>query len=333
VASRAGVSPATVSSALTGVRPVAAKSRQLVFEAVDALGFKVNHLASSLRRGATKTVGLVVPDLSTAFYASLVREFENHAANSGYEILLASSSDSPIKEAVRIESLISRRVDGLLVIATQDDFGVAPGFPDQLPPTVLIDAAFGHPSLDTVASDNLGAGRSGCEYLLQLGHRDIALLTPDLDLENVRDRITGYRQALSDAGLAGRERVIVGGRGIETCRGAIEQELRRPDPPTAMFAITYFATLGAIKAIQAMEMSFPDDVSLVGFAHAEWMTAIRPYITAVSQAYDTLAANAWHVLEQRMNGSDTELARIRLPFRMNIRESARQRLPVQTPRA
>jgi LacI family transcriptional regulator len=332
VALRAGVSPATVSSVLTGVRPVAEESRRLVEEAVEALGFKVNHMASSLRRGRTRTVGVVVPDLASAFYASLVREYEAHAARTGYEILVVASGEDPAVEASRIESLIARRVDGLLVVAARDDFGAHPGFPAGLPPTVLVDAAFGRPGFDTIASDNLGAGRMGCDYLLGIGHRDIALLTPDTDRAHLRDRAEGYRDALIEAGLGTRARVVMGGLSIEGCRAAIEQELRRPDPPSAIFAVTYFAAIGAIKAIQATNLSFPDDISLIGFAHAEWMTGIRPYITAISQAYDELAVESWRILQERIAGSADPPARIRLPCRMAIRESARPPRPAIRPK-
>jgi len=323
VATRAGVSPATVSSVLTGVRPVADESRRLVQDAVEALGFKVNHMASSLRRGKTRTVGLVLPNLANEFYASLVRHYEGHAARSGYEVLVVASGEDPAIEASRIESLIARRVDGLLVVAARDDFGAHPDFPKGMPPTVLVDRAFGHPGFDTIGSDNFGAGLKGCEYLLGLGHRDIAILVSDADHNHLRDRVEGYRKGLAEAGLAARERVVIGGRTIEACRSAIEQELHRPDSPTAVFASTYFATIGATKAIQASGAAFPEEVSLLGFEHSEWMTAIRPYISTISQPFDEMATDSWRILQARIVGTSDAMARIKLPCRLNIRESAR----------
>jgi LacI family transcriptional regulator len=331
VAKRAGVSPATVSSVITGLRPVAEESRRLVLAAVEELGFKANHMASSLRMGRSRTVGVVVPNLANEFYASLVRHYEDDAAQVGYELLVVASGEDPRTEAQRIEALIARRVDGLLVVAASDDFGAAAGFPAKLPPTVLVDRNFGHGNFDTVASDNFGAGKMGCEYLLKLGHRDITLLTSGLDNAHIRDRVEGYRAAIRDAGGLARETVVAGGRTIDGCRAAIEQELRRPDPPTAVFATTYFATIGAVKAIGAVDLSFPEEISLLGFEHSEWMTAIRPYISAISQPFDRMAAESWRLLHKRIGGAEDGPERLKIPCVFNIRESARAPRNLTTP--
>ena len=165
-----------MSNALSGSRGVTGDRRRAVLEAVAALGYKSNHMASSLRRGETRTVGIVVPNLGNEFYAGLVRQWERLAAQSGYEIMVVASGEDPETEARRIESLIARRIDGLLVVAAEDEFGSLAGFPARLPPTVLVDRAFGHPLFDTVASGNFDAGYRGCRHLLELGHRDITLL-------------------------------------------------------------------------------------------------------------------------------------------------------------
>src|SRR5262245_39711295 len=115
VAARAGVSPATVSNALSGLRGVTSDRRRPLLEAVAELGYKSNHMASSLRRGETRTVGIVVPNLGNEFYSALVRQWERVASQSGYEMLVVASGEDPVTEARRIESLIARRIDGLLV--------------------------------------------------------------------------------------------------------------------------------------------------------------------------------------------------------------------------
>jgi LacI family transcriptional regulator len=323
VAARAGVSPATVSNALSGLRGVTGDRRRAVLEAVAELGYKSNHMASSLRRGATRTVGIVVPNLGNEFYAGLVRQWERIASQSGYEILVVASGEDTATEARRIESIIARRIDGVLVVAAEDDFGSAPGFPVGLPPTVLVDRAFGHPHFDTVGSDNFDAGYRGCVHLLELGHRDVTLLISSANHAHLRDRVEGYRRALGEAGLLARERVVFGGGTAEACRSAIEQDLRRPDPPTAIFAATYYATVGAVKAISALELSFPEEISLLGFEHSEWMTAVRPYISSVEQSVDELAVRSWQTLHERISGERTELARVLLSFRFGFRESTR----------
>jgi LacI family transcriptional regulator len=323
VAARAGVSPATVSNALSGSRGVTGDRRRAVLEAVEALGYKSNHMASSLRRGASRTVGIVVPNLGNELFASLVRQWEKVASQSGYEMLVVASGEDPATEARRIESIIARRIDGLLVVAADDAFGSTPGFPAGLPPTVLVDRAFGHPLFDSVASANFDAGYRGCRHLIDLGHRDITLLISSTNHRHLQERIDGYRRALTEAGLGERGRVVFGGVTAEGCRSAIEQDLRRPDPPTAIFAATFYATLGAVKAIHALDLSFPEDVSLLGFEHSDWMTAVRPYISTVNQSVDELAIRSWQTLRGRIDGTATDLARVLLDFRFDFRESTR----------
>ncbi len=329
VAARAGVATATVSNVLTGQRHVAGDRRRLVLEAVDALGYQPNHLAASLRRKDSRTIGIVVPDLTNPFFAELVQRIEGLAAAGGFQILLVDSSNDVQREASRARALLARRIDGLILVPTRDALpAMNPSGPSlPLPATVLVDRGYGLAGFDAVQSDNADACYRGCGHLLQLGHRDIVFLVSTDVLANIRDRISGYRRALADAGLTGRERVVVGGASVESCRGAIEQELRRADRPSAVFAATYDATLGAIKAIRAVDLAFPEDVSLLGFNDFDWMTVLRPYVSTIGQPIDAMAASAWRLLCARLQGgadrSGNANARIRLPCTLQVRESTR----------
>jgi LacI family transcriptional regulator len=327
VAARAGVATATVSNVLTGQRHVADDRRRSVLEAVDALGYQPNHLAASLRRQDTRTIGMVVPDLTNPFFAELVHRVEGLAAASGYQILLVDSSNDVEREASRTRALLARRIDGLILVPTRDALpAVNPSGPSlSLPATVLVDRGYGLAGFDTVQSDNADACYRGCRHLLQLGHRDIVFLVNTDVLANIRDRISGYRRALADSGLSAREHVLIGGSSVESCRSVIEQQLRRADRPSAVFAATYDATLGAIKAIRAVDLAFPEDVSLLGFDDFDWMTVLRPYVSTVGQPIDAMAASAWRLLLVRMAGSAGRgaNARIRLPCTLQVRESTR----------
>lgn len=328
VAERAGVATATVSNVLTGRRQVAEDRRRLVLEAVEALGYQPNQLAASLRRQRTRTIGIVVPDLTNPFFGALVHRIEELAADGDYQILLVASDEDPAREAARIRALLARRIDGLIVMPTRDEVTYATGPGPRLPPTVLVDRGFGLAGFDTVGADNLEASYRGCRHLIELGHRDIALLASARELANIRDRIEGYRRALAEAGLGSRERVVTGGLAIEGCRAAIEQELRRADRPTAVFAVTHPATLGAIKAIRAVDLAFPEDVSLLGFDDVDWMTVLRPYVSTISQPIEAMAAEAWRLLDARLGGGEgageaAVHARIRLPCTLRVRESTR----------
>jgi len=126
----------------------------------------------------------------------------------------------------------------------------APGV--RLPPTVLLDRGGGAPGFDTVRADNEAGGYSAVRHLTDLGHRDIAILAHSGHLQNIAERIAGARRALGEAGFEGRERVVYGGHGLESLRGAIEMELHRADPPTAVFALTNVCALASIKAARGL---------------------------------------------------------------------------------
>jgi LacI family transcriptional regulator len=323
VARLAKVAPATVSNVLNGTRPVTDVRRERVLAAVQSLGYRPNYMAASLRRKETRTIGIVVPDLTNPFFGAVVHRIEALAAGSDYQILLVSSNEDPAQEAARIRTLLDRRIDGLIVAPARDEVEAVSHPIGALPPTVLIDRGFGLAGFDTIAADNVDAALRGCRHLLELGHRDIALLATDPKLANIADRVSGYRKALEAAGLGKQARVVTGGLDAESCQQAIARELRRENRPTAVFAATYVATLGAIKAFRDLGLDCPRDVSLLGIDDADWMSVLRPTVSAVVQPVDRIAAEAWRHLNQRLAGGDGKHIRLRLPCTLHVRESSR----------
>jgi LacI family transcriptional regulator len=325
VAALAKVSIATASNVLSANRPTSSESRRRVLEATEALGYRRNVLASGLREKRSRLIGIVVPDVTNVFFASLVHRLEELASAAGYEIALVTSNEQLRQERTRIEALIARQIDGLIIIPCQD-LSLIDHFDGRAtrsrPPIVLLDRGFDIPGYDAVSVDNEAAAYEATSHLVGLGHQDIAALVPFVGLSNMRERIAGYRRALSEAGLVARARVAVGGASLEGLRGAIEQELRRVHRPSAVLAMSNVATLGAVKAVRALDMDIPGDVSIVSFDDFDWMTALRPYVTAVAQPIDAIAEAAWERLAARM-GQDGPPApsKTKFPCRLRVRES------------
>jgi LacI family transcriptional regulator len=324
VARLAGVAPGTVSNVLTGRKLVADPLRKTVLDAVASLDYRPNHLASSLRFGRTQSVGVIVPDLTNPFFTSFVREIETLAGRDGFQILLMSSHEDPGEEDERIRALVARQVDGLILAASRDEVAGTGWSSIGGTPAVLVDRGSAAEGFDTVASENAKACREGTSHLLTLGHRDIAFLATVGEVLHMRERIRGYREALSAAGLSDRERVVFGGLTVESCRSSIEQELRRADRPSAIFASAYVATLGAAKAIRAVDLAFPEDVSLLGFDDSDWMTVLRPYVSTIQQATDRLAAQAWNLLMRRLAQPEAQVMHEGVPCVLRPRESIRR---------
>jgi LacI family transcriptional regulator len=323
VARLAKVATATVSNVLNGSRPVTDIRKERVLAAVKQLGYRPNALAASLRRRETRTVGVVVPEITNPFFAALVHRIEELAAESDYQILLVSSNEDPKQEAARIHALLDRRIDGLIVAPSRDEVEAVSHPVGALPPTVLVDRGFGLPGFDTIASDNVEAAYRGCKHLLDLGHRDIAMIVMDAKLANFADRIAGYRKALEEAGAGKRARIVTSGLDVESCRVAVERELRRPNRPTAIFAASYAATLGAVRAMRTVGLDLPRDISLIGIDDSDWMGLLHPYISAVAQPVEEIATEAWRLLNQRLAGGSAKFARIRLRCTLHVRVSTR----------
>jgi DNA-binding LacI/PurR family transcriptional regulator len=268
---------------------------------------------------------MVVPDITNIFFASLVDCVERLAERDGYDLLIVSSSEDSAKERRRVEALIGRRIDGLIVAPASDDSMTA--FKSgadgaRLPPAVLIDRGAEAPGFDTVRANCESGGYAAARHLIGLGHRDIAILTHSKHLNNIEQRIAGARRALAEAGLADRERVVHGGRDLESLRGAIELELHRADRPTAIFALTNVCALASIKAARGLSLEIPGDVSIVGFDDFDWMFALRPYLTTVAQPIEEFASAAWRLLMRRLQGAVSDaVEQIELPCTLKARES------------
>jgi LacI family transcriptional regulator len=321
VAEMAGVAPGTVSNVLTGRRSVAPDLRQRVLRAVEVLDYRPNQIAAGLRSQQTRSLGIVVPDLMNPFFAELVYHLDRLAAASNYQTLLAGSNETEKLEAERIQGLIARRVDGLIIAPARD--GVSE---DALPfiagtPTVLLDRGFGFNGFDSITADGRDAGYRGARHLLELGHRDIAVLVTSTELENVSDRADGFYTALAEAGAASRRQVINGGWTIEGCRRALEPVLIKKNRPTAVFAVAYVATLGAIQAIRGAGLAFPEEISVLGFDDSEWMRVLHPYVSTLRQPVKEMSSLAWNQLSGRIAGSTGGPVRAKLPCTLEIRES------------
>ncbi len=323
VAARAGVSVATASNVVNRNRPVGEASRVRVLAAIAELDYRVDRAASALRGAATRLVGMMVPDITNVFFASLVYGVEALAQRDGYDLLLVSTSEDAAIERRRLAALVGRRIDGLVAVpATDDSMTALSASGARLPPTVLLDRGADAPGFDTVRADGASGGYDAARHLLDLGHRDIAILAHSEHLRNIAERIAGCRRALDEAGLAGRERLVCGGHDLESLRGAIEREFRRAERPTAIFALTNVCALAALKAARGLGLDVPGDVSIVGFDDFDWMLALRPYLTTVAQPVDEFAASAWSLLMRRMAGdAASEVERILLPCALKVRES------------
>ena len=291
-----------MSNVLRGTRFVRAELQQRVQEAIASLRYSPNPLAMGLRAQRSRTIGVVVPDITIAFFAAVVRRVEMRAAYTDYQILLADSQEDAQWEQKRVAALVNRHIDGLIVIPCRDDSPALADLRSSKIPIILVDRVGQENRFDSVSANNVEASREGTRYLISLGHKRILFLAGDPGLRNIQERIEGYREALRIANQSKFEQVMVAGRkDVEGVMRVLEPVLSKRPRPSAIFAATQVMTLGALKVIWKIGLIMPKDISLLAFDDSEWLTALRPFISTVSQPADEFADEAWATLMTRLS--------------------------------
>jgi LacI family transcriptional regulator len=325
VASRAGVSPTTVSHVINNTRFVSADARQRVLDAMAELNYRPNVLARSLRRGETRTLGLILPDSANPFFAEIARAIEDSAFRNGYNVILGNSENELTKEQVYVDVLVNKQVDGLIFVATGDHSPSLEQLVRDGLPVVVVDRRLTGLDVDTVLTDNLQGGLTATRYLLDLGHRRIACITGPSNLTPSAERVIGYRQALQERSLPVDESLIRKGdfhphSGYLT----VSQLLHSAPRPTAFLICNDMMAIGALRALAEAGLQVPQDCSLVGYDDIELASYVTPPLTTIRQDKNAMADAAVQLLLERI--ADPGLpARTRiLPIRLVERQSTRR---------
>lgn len=311
VAARAGVSTGTVSNVLNGKATVNAQMADRVRQAARDLGFEPDRAAAQLRGRPARVVAALVPDLNNPFFTNLLAAIERRTRASGFDLIVASSNASQREEKARLAALLAWRPAGLVVVPCSDAFEGRSFLTQRQVPFVIADRMPINFRGDAVTVDNIDAGRLAAEHLVEMGHRDVVVVVSTLSLQNIRERCDGIRQVFEARGL-GAPMVLEAGLGFEQATDAVSLFLNERAPPTAFLALTTFATLGILTALQASRIRVPDDVSVVGFDDYSWMQAVTPPLTSIRQPVEAMGGEVWKRLLARIEGSEEPATRIRL---------------------
>ena len=300
VARLAGVSTTTVSHVINETRYVSDELRASVLAAMEELNYRPNVLARGLRRGETKTIGLVVPDNSNLFFAEVARIVENIGFENGYSVILCNSDGNLEKEAAYVNVLIAKQVDGVIFIAAGSKYEHLHELTMAGIPVVVADRDIPQTLADVVLVDNERGGYDATRYLLSLGHRRIACIAGPSDLTPSADRVHGYRRALGEFGIPIEEKWIVPGDfRYQGGEAAIAELLRLGEPPSAVFVCNDVMAIGALRAVRSAGLQIPGDVSIVGFDDIPLASAVSPALTTVAQPIVELATLAAQLLMSR----------------------------------
>ncbi|MFE2211344.1 LacI family DNA-binding transcriptional regulator [Streptomyces canus] len=334
VARSAGVSVATVSHVLNGTRPVLPHTRQAVLDAVDELGYTPNTLARSLVTSRTRSIGLAVSAISNPYFTEILQGVEAGALEHGYSLLIADPHDDPDHECKVVQLLHERRVDGMIVAPSADPRELVSYLGRHRVPTVFLDRvidgviegvvggvlggvveapADGPQHFDQVCAENTEPTARLVTHLAGLGHRRIGLVAGLPGLSTTAERITGYRQGLTTAGLPYADDLVVHGdsesAGAERATATL---LSLAAPPTALVTANNAMTIGTLRALRDRGLSVPDDLALCCFDDFAWADLFSPRLTAIAQPSREIGAQAVRVLLERLAAPDRPARTVRL---------------------
>ncbi len=325
IAQKTGFSVSTVSRVLhdqSNKYKISDKTKHTIRKTAEALGYRPNNLARGLRLKQTHEIGIVVPDLSNPFFATLVKSIAGELRKSGYSIIVCDADENTTIERESIQLLLDKRVDGLIVAAVGLEDSHLKKFEKNKIALVGVDRCFADLDVDTVSVDNVRGAYLAVQHLIREGHRRIALIQGLPGTQVNHGRLQGYKQALREAHIPLEEKLIVGDD-FRTYNGYLETKLllKLDDAPTAIFTASDLIALGALEALKEEGRRIPYDIALVTFDDPSFATYLSPALTAVAQPVEKMGEMAVKLLLRRMQTPLGEPRRILLEPRLVIRDS------------
>ena len=300
---RLNLNPSTVSRALTRPNLVSVETRERVTAAVQEFGYVPNAVARSLRRGHTKTFGVIVSDLQNPFYSTVVRAIERVAIGRGYSCVICNADEDVAAEDRALTLLKELQVAGVIHASTGVNVDSLRQLRDSGVPVVDIDRHSGLDEVDSVLVDNERGARLAVTHLREFGHTRIATIAGPKHLTTGRDRLNGFLTSLTALGNPiPDEYVEVGDFREASGYVAASRLMALPNPPTALFVANNEMMAGALSALQTLAIRVPGDVSIVSFDDVRWAKYVQPPLTIIAQPTDQIGALAATLLFERLDG-------------------------------
>lgn len=306
LARETGLGLATISSYFNGGN-VRQKNREKIEKAIEELHYEVNEVARGLKKNATKTIGVVIPELNNIFCAEIISGMEDILRNHGYAAIVCDCRTDRKLEREAVDFLMRKRVDGIINMPVDMEGSHLSAFQKTGKPILLIDRQIQGINCDSVLVDNREAAENGVSLLLEKGHRNIGIISGPRDVYTARERLKGYSDAHRKFGLCVQEGLIY--HGDYTIQGGVNgiQELVKKNPHmTAVFVTNYEMTMGAVIGGNELGLHVPEDLSMVGFDNLAFARACRPRLTIVSQPTEEIAKEAAEIILRRLENREAE---------------------------
>jgi LacI family transcriptional regulator len=319
VAEEAGVSAMTVSNVLNGRPGASEETRRRVLGAAERLGYQPNLSARSLKGGRTGLIGVMTLDLTGQYGLEIVRGIADELASDEREMLISATYQDGVRERERVEFLARGLVDGVLMVAPVLEDDSMQSLRRKHLPCVVIDPRRLDVSLPRVTVDNYGGMRQGTQHLLDLGHRRIAYLRGNSDLESSAVRYQGFHDALRLAGVDVDESMVAESDFSYAQSFRIASALIAEHRPTALLAGADLIALGAADAARAFGLRVPDEFSVVGFDDLPQAAQTFPALTTVRQPLHEMGKLAARMLLSLIDGRPLLMQNMQMPTELIVR--------------
>jgi LacI family transcriptional regulator len=323
VAKRAGVSTMTVSRVLNNSGYVSSDARQRIEAAITELGYVPNSLARSLRSKRTRSLALILTDVTNPFFTTMARGVEDAASHHGFNLILCNTDESEDKQTRYITVLLEKRVDGVLLVPARSRPEAVHRLLRQGVPVVLLDRSITDTPVDVVRGDSEQGAFDATRYLLDLGHTRIAILSGPDGVSTADDRVAGYRRAMTEVGITDIGAWVF--RGEFSATGGQRMALAAltlPARPTALIAANNFIAAGAYRAVREAGLEVPGNLAMIAFDDVPTALAVEPFMTVMDQPVYEMGQRAAEVLFARISGlASPERQEIVLPMRLIVRKS------------
>jgi len=324
VAKLAGVSIATVSNVLTGKRSVSKELEQRVRAAVKELGYQPSAFGRGLRKGKSHTIGVLLPDPRNQFFQIVAEGIEEQAKENHYSVLYSNTHDEGSTESACLAAIVAHGVDGIVIAPTPVGRDNLRPYVERGLPVVLVVRQIERFEVDQVFADSVEGAYQATSHLVELGHKRIGLLTGVREIQTFKERLFGHQKALLDHGIPFDSDLVLDAyshvsEGAEATRYLLENT-----DATAVFATNFPMTLGALKAINEMNIPCPGEVSLIGFDDLDCAVVVQPHLTVVDQKPYEIGGTAGRMLFERIQAKRKpypSARTVKIPPQLVLRDS------------
>ncbi len=321
VAKLAGVSVATVSRVMNKKVFVKEETTKKVLDAIEKTGYKPNAIARSLKVKNTKSIGIIIPDISSHFFPDVVRGIEDIANEYSYNIILCNTDLNREKEKEYFDVLVEKQVDGIVYMSNTITDEIADKMASVGIEILLISTDY--KELSSITIDNVKAAEDAVKYIISKGVRDIALIGGEMTDPNAGlPRFNGYVKALSEAGISiNKDYILEGNYKYESGYEGAKKLLSLKQRPRAIFAASDEMAIGVIRAGLESGYRIPDELMVVGFDDIDMSRMVYPSLTTISQPLYEMGCEGMKLLAKKLHGEKVEQFKIVLEHKLIIRES------------